>query len=69
MARRFAQKKQPFDEPNEKNDNATSGREHEDESKTVESRINPAEGHICRGKFHRRKLDQPAVFVIQGNMS
>ncbi len=29
-------KKQPFDEPNEKRDDATSGRDHEDESKTVE---------------------------------
>ncbi len=36
MARRFTQKEQPFDEPNEKSDDATSGRDHEDESKTVE---------------------------------
>ncbi len=57
MARRFAQKKQLFDEPDEKGDDATAGRDHEDESKTVERRINCAEGNICRGKFHRRELD------------
>ncbi len=30
MARRFAQKNQPFDEPNEKNDDATSGKKSSD---------------------------------------
>ncbi len=27
------------------------------------------EGHICRVKFHRHELDQPPVFVFQGNIS
>ncbi len=31
-------------------------------------RTYPAEGHICGGKFHRRELDQPAVFVFQGDI-
>ncbi len=36
MARRFAQKKQLFDEPDEKSDDATSVRDHEGENKKVE---------------------------------
>ncbi len=36
MARRFAQKKQLFDEPDEKSDDAISGHDHEGENKKVE---------------------------------
>ncbi len=39
--------KQRFDEPDEKNDDATSVRDHKGENKTEERRILPAEGHIC----------------------
>ncbi len=60
--------KQPFDEPNEKSGDATSGRDHEGENKAVESRINHAEGNICRGKFHSfngrlQSLDHPYAFI------
>ncbi len=69
MARRFAQKKQLFDESDEKNDGATSGRDHEGENKTAELRIYLARGQFCRGKFHGREINQLAVFVFQGNTS
>ncbi len=69
MARRFAQKRQIFDEPDEKNEDATSDRDHEGENKTVDRRIYPAEGYICREKFYRQELYQPAVFFFQGNRS
>ncbi len=36
MARRLAQKKQLFDEPDEKSDDAISGYDHEGENKRVE---------------------------------
>ncbi len=62
MARRFAQKKQLFGEPDEKTGDATSGRDHEVGSKTLEGGIYPAEVHICRGKLQRRG-------VCQGNIS
>ncbi len=52
-----------------KNDDATKGQDHEGENKMVEWRIYPAEGHICRGKLYTRELDQPAVFIFQGNIS
>ncbi len=35
MARRFAQKKQLFDEPEEKHDDATSDRDNEGENETM----------------------------------
>ncbi len=56
MPRRFALKKQLFDEPDEKNDDAISGRDHEGENKTEEWRIYPAESQFRRGKFHKREL-------------
>ncbi len=63
MAQQFVQKKTLLYESAEKNDDATSSRDHEGENKTVEWKTNPEEGHICRGKFHRRELDPPAVFI------
>ncbi len=35
MTRQFAQKKQLLDKPDEKNNDATSGRDHDGENKTV----------------------------------
>ncbi len=37
--------------------------------RTRRKREVPVEGHICRGKFHRREVDHPTVFVFQGNIS
>ncbi len=68
MARRFAQKEQLFNGENKKNDDETSGGDHEGKDRTVNWRIYPAEGHICRGKFRRREVDQPTAFVFQGNV-
>ncbi len=56
MAQQFARKKTLFYEPDEKNDDATSGRDPEGANKTVEWKIYSAEGHIGRGKFHVREL-------------
>ncbi len=36
ISQRFVQEKQLFDEPGEKNDDATSGRDHEVENKKVD---------------------------------
>ncbi len=41
MVRQFAQKKPLFDESGEKNDDATSDRDHESENKTVECKHTP----------------------------
>ncbi len=68
MVRWFAEK-ELFDETDEKNGDATSGRDYEDGNKTVKWGLYPVEGLIYRGNFHKRELDHPAVFVFQANMS
>ncbi len=65
----FEQKKLLSYEPDEKNDDATSGRDHEDKSKSLVWRTNPHEGQIRCGTCRRRLLDRLSVFVFQGNIS
>ncbi len=64
MAQRFAQTTQLFYKPDERNYDATSGRGHDGEDKTVEWRLYLGGGHICRDKFYRREFDQLDVFLF-----